>query len=154
LAAIATLVGILVTAAVKAFEVRPNKDLTGGSVMTVRPDEAAIQSGKSLLCSGYIDLPLAHHITHQPLKPVFRLGIPCFFYASSGLWPEIRWVVRATKAKWNKVVNLVIWVNPPTTRRTPEIVNQNAPKGAKDGQEIETMKNKAHSEAEASSPPK
>src|SRR5271166_3132371 len=40
LAAIATLVGILVTAPVKAFEVRPNKDLTGGSVRTVKPDEA------------------------------------------------------------------------------------------------------------------
>jgi hypothetical protein len=40
LASIASLIGVLHTAHVDAFEVRPNKDLTGGSVMTVKPDEA------------------------------------------------------------------------------------------------------------------
>ena len=63
---------------------------------------------KSLLCGGYIDLPITDHITHQPFEPIFRLGIPCFFYASSRLWPEIGWVVRADQAKQNKVVDLVV----------------------------------------------
>src|SRR5271169_5493418 len=54
---------------------------------------------KSLLCRGYIDLPVTDHITHQPLKLVFRLGIPRFFYASSRLGPEVGWIVGAAKAQ-------------------------------------------------------
>jgi len=37
---VATMIGTLSAAPVDAFEVRPNKNLTGGSVMTVKPDEA------------------------------------------------------------------------------------------------------------------
>jgi hypothetical protein len=55
-------------------------------------------------------LPITDHITHQPLQPIFRLGIPCLFYASSRLWPEIGRIVRAAQAKRDEVVDLVVMV--------------------------------------------
>jgi HSP20 family protein len=65
---------------------------------------------KSLPCSGNVDLSVTNHVAHQPLQPLFRLGIPCLFNASSWLWPEIGWVVRSTEAKWDKVIDLVVGV--------------------------------------------
>jgi hypothetical protein len=45
LVAIASLIAIVTAAPVGAFEVRPDKNLTGGSVRTVKPDEACGHAG-------------------------------------------------------------------------------------------------------------
>jgi hypothetical protein len=57
---------------------------------------------KSFLCSAYLDFSLADHFAQSVLQPIFRLTVPRLFYASSRLRPEIGWVVRAAKTKWNK----------------------------------------------------
>ena len=65
---------------------------------------------KSLLRGGNVDLSITNHAAHPSLQSILSLCVPCLFYASSWLRPEIGWVIRATKAKRNKMIDLVIGV--------------------------------------------
>jgi hypothetical protein len=67
-------------------------------------------SRKNFLCGAYLDFPTAGHFAHTVLQPILRLSVPRLFYASSRLWPEIGWVVRAAQTKRNKVVDFVVRV--------------------------------------------
>ena len=105
LVAIAMLVAIVATAPVGAFEVRPDKNLTGGSVRTVKPDEACGQAR-----------PNRHPMTRTRQNEVLqRYGLPpgthpdyeidhliplCLggYDDPSNLWPQPQ---RSIEETWN-----------------------------------------------------
>src|SRR5271157_2904996 len=105
LAAIATLLGILATATVKAFEIRPNKDLTGGSVRTVNPDEACghAKEHRGPMFSARRDEVLARYRLPPGAHPDYEIDhlIPLCLGGSddpSNLWPQPR---RSIEGTWN-----------------------------------------------------
>ena len=105
LVAIATLVGILATAPVEAFEVRANKDLTGGSVRTVKPDEACghAREHRGPMFSARRDEVLKRYGLPPGTHPDYEIDhlIPLCLGGSddlSNLWPQPR---RSIEEKWN-----------------------------------------------------
>jgi len=96
LAAIATLFGILATAPVGAFETRPNKDLTGGSVMTAKSDEACghAREHRGPMFSGRRDEVLRRYGLPTGAHPDYEIDhlIPLCLGGSddpSNLWPQL-----------------------------------------------------------------
>jgi len=105
LVAIATLIGILATAPVCAFEVRPNKDLTGGSVMTVKPDEACghAREHRGPMFAARRDEVLKRYGLSPGTHPDYEIDhlIPLCLGGSddpSNLWPQPR---RSIEETWN-----------------------------------------------------
>jgi chromate transporter len=63
--------------------------------------DAFYLSGALVFGGGHVVLPLLREAF--VLKPIFCLGIPCLFYASPRLWPEIGRVVRAAQTKRDNI---------------------------------------------------
>ena len=103
--AITVLLGILASAPVEAFEVRPNRDLTGGSVRTVKSDEACghAREHRGPMFSARRDEVLKRYGLPPGTHPDYEIDhlIPLCLGGSddlSNLWPQPRLSMEMT---WN-----------------------------------------------------